>query len=224
VVYSTLDEPADQGCVVTQPAGPTGQPAWPASPPPPPRAPREARWIPTAAVLVIMLFVTFGGFLFAGETGAVGAEITGDGGPGAPIQLGSSVVIHPPGGWVAEPSPDSPEVRLSNGVGQMYAAASPVTGSPEQQLQAYIEQALSPQASQLSVTEIQAVEHPSGNDAAFVAYLGTFEGVSSPLEGEVAAVVAPSGTALILDGWAPEGQFVAVRDDVRATVLSAEVS
>jgi hypothetical protein len=208
---------------VTQPAGPTGQPAWPAPPPPPPRAPREARWIPTGVVLLIMVFISFGGFLFAGETGAVGAEITGGGGPGAPIQLGSGVVIHPPSGWVAEPSPDSPEVRLSNGVGQMYATASPVTGSPEQQLQAYIDQVLSPQASQLSVTEIQAIEHPAG-DAAFVAYIGTFEGVSAPLEGEVASVVGPGGSALILDGWAPEGQFIAVRDDVRGTVLSAEVS
>lgn len=208
---------------MSQPVGPAGQPAWPAPPPPPPRAPREARWIPAGVVLVIMLFVTFGGFLFAGETTAVGAEITGGGGPGAPIQLGPSVVIHPPASWTAELSPDSPEARLSNGVGQMYAAASPVTGTPEQQLQAYIDQALATQASQLSVTEIQSIQHPSG-DAAYVAYLGTFEGVSAPLEGEAAAVVAPSGAALILDGWAPEGQFVGVRDDVRSTVLSAEVT
>jgi hypothetical protein len=54
--------------------------------------------------------------------------------------------------------------------------------------------------------------------------MGTFEGVSAPLEGEVASVVGPSGSALILDGWAPEGQFIAARDDVRGTVLSAEVS
>jgi hypothetical protein len=208
---------------MTQPAGPTGQPAWPSPPPPPPRAPREARWIPTGVVLVIMVFVSFGGFLFAGETGAVGAEITGGGGPEAPIQLGPSVVIHPPSGWVAEPSSDTPEVRLSNGVGQMFAAASPVTGTPEQQLQAYIDQVLAPQASQLSVTEIQPIQHPAA-DAAFMAYVGTFEGVSAPLEGEVASVVASSGAALILDGWAPEGQFIAVRDDVRGTVLSAELT
>jgi len=203
---------------------PAGQPIRPAALPPPPPAPKEARWIPTGAVLVVTLFVSFGGFLFAGETGGATEELTGDGELGAPIQLAEGVVIHPPQGWVAEPSPNTPELRLSNGVGQMYVAVSPVSGAPEQRLDAYLNEVLSPQASQLSVTPPQTIDHPSGNAAAFVAYLGTFNEVQTPLEGEVAAVVAPSGTAVIVDGWAPDGEFVAVRDDIRGTVLSAEVA
>lgn len=198
---------------------PAGQPIWPAAPPP--HAPKEARWIPTGVVLVVTLFVSFGGFLFAGETGGA---TEGEGEPGAPIQLAEGVVIHPPHGWVAEPSPNTPELRLSNGVGQMYVAVSPVPGAPEQRLDAYLNEVLSPQASQLSVTPPQTIDHPSGNAAAFVAYLGTFNQVQTPLEGEVTAVVAPSGTAVIVDGWAPEGSFVGVRDDIRGTVLSAEVA
>lgn len=213
---------------MTEPPGAPGTapgPAPPPPPPPPPRAPGEARWVPTVVSLVVLLVVSFGGFLVAGETSAATQEITGDQEePGQPIELGPGVTINVPPGWSAEPAQDQPpSIRLSNGIGQMYIAISPVAGDPVQQLQVYLDEVLRPQASQISTSPAQSIDLGTGNAASYFAYLGSFEGVNAPLEGEVAAAVAPSGTALIVDGWAPEGQFVSVLEDVRATVLNVEV-
>jgi hypothetical protein len=213
---------------VTEPPGVPGTAPGPTppSPPPAPGAPREARWLPAVACLVVLLIVSFGGFVVAGEPSQATQEITGDQGePGQPIQLGPGVTVSVPAGWsVEQPEGQPPSLRLSNGIGHMYIAISPVSGDPVQQLQTYLDEVLRPQASQISTSPTQPIDIPSGNSAAYFAYLGTFEGVSAPLEGEVAAVVAPSGTALVVDGWAPEGQFVSVLEDVHATVVSAEVA
>jgi hypothetical protein len=213
---------------VTEPPGAPGTAPGrtPPPPPPPPKAPREARWLPTALSLVVLLSVSFGGFLVAGEPSAATQEITGDeGGPGEPIELVPGVIVHPPHGWSVQPQEGQPpSLRLANGIAQMYIAVSPVTGDPPQQLDAYLTEVLVPQASQISTSPAESIDIPSGHPAAYFAYLGSFEGVNAPLEGEVAAIVAPSGTALVIDGWAPEGQFVSVQQDVRATVVAAEVA
>jgi hypothetical protein len=175
---------------------------------------------------VVLLFVSFGGFVVAGDPGAASQEITGDGDePARPIELAPGVTIHVPPGWSAErPEGEPPSLRLSNGIGQMYVAVSPVSGDPLLHLDAYLTEVLEPQASQISTSPAESIELPSGHPAAFFAYVGSFQGVNAPLEGEVAAVVAPSGTALVVDGWAPEGQFVSVQEDFRTTVSSAEVA
>jgi hypothetical protein len=213
---------------VTEPPGAPGTASVPTPPPPPPppKAPREARWLPTLLSLAVLLFVSFGGFVVAGDPGGATQAIAGDGGePGQPIDLAPGVVIHVPPGWSVErPEGDPPSVRLSNGIGQMYIAVSPVSGDPLQHLNVYLTEVLEPQASQISTSQAESIDHPSGDAAAYFAYLGSFQGVNAPLEGEVAAVVAPGGTALIVDGWAPEGQFVSVQQDVRSTVLSSEVA
>ena len=212
---------------MTEPPGaPATAPNGTPPPPPPPKAPGEARWLPTALSLVVLLFVSFGGFVVAGDTSAATQEITGDETePGEPIELVPGVVIHPPQGWsVTRPEGQAPSLRLASGIAQMYIVVSPVAGDPVQQLDAYLNEVLVPQASQISTSPAESIDLPSGHPAAYFAYLGSFEGVNAPLEGEVAAVVAPSGTAVVIDGWAPEGQFVSVQQDVRATVLAAEVA
>lgn len=176
-------------------------------------------------VLVIILFVAFGGFLLAGEPGLAGEELTGgEGEPGQPIVVSEGVVIQPAAGWsVADRPTEPPGVRLVSGTGNLLVLVSPVAGEPEAQIQAYVEQVLEPEATQLSVTPVQPITIPSGNAAVLVSYIGAFQGVSSPLEGEVVAVVGASGTAMLFDGWAQEGQFGAARDDVRSMVAGAEV-
>ena len=212
---------------MTEPPGvPATAPNGTPPPPPPPKAPGEARWLPAALSLVVLLFVSFGGFVVAGDTSAATQEITGDETePGEPIELVPGVVIHPPQGWsVTRPEGQAPSLRLASGIAQMYIVVSPVAGDPVQQLDAYLNEVLVPQASQISTSPAESIDLLSGHPAAYFAYLGSFEGVNAPLEGEVAAVVAPSGTAVVIDGWAPEGQFVSVQQDVRATVLAAEVA
>lgn len=202
----------------------TGPGAVPTPPQPPPAAPKESRWLPAGGALATILFVSLGGFLFAGEPGAAGGELTGDRGrPGTPITVGS-VRIRPAAGWtVAEQIPDPPQLRLTSGAAQLYVMIPPEPGTSEGLVQAYVEEALRPQAGQLSVGSIEPVVLPSGQQASLLAYLGTFEGVEAPLEGEVLALVSSSGTSVVFDGWAQEGLWVASREEVRTMVGTAEI-
>jgi hypothetical protein len=200
--------------------------AWPAPLPPPAPAPRqkEAKWIPPIAVLAVLAFVVFGGFLFAGGPGAAGEEPTDGGEPGGPVHVAAGVTLFPPSGWsVQERFQDPPGVRLVAGAGNMLVLVKGGGGEPRALLDDYVTQILEPDSSQLSVSEAWPVSLPSEFPALRLAYLGVFEGVEAPLEGEVTVVVA-SGTAVAFDGWAPEGQYIAVRGDVRTMVETAEVS
>jgi hypothetical protein len=200
--------------------------AQPGAPPPPPSPPppREARWLPTIGALAVILVTTFGGFVVGGDPTAAGQEITGDGGePEAPIPVGP-IMIHPAPGWtVAEQIPGPPQLRLTSGAAQLFVVIPPSESSPEGHLQSYVEEVLEPQAGQLSVSRVRHVELPSGQLGSLLAYVGSFDGVASPLEGEVLAVVSATGTPVLFDGWAPQGLWVGVRDEVRSMVATAEI-
>ena len=198
--------------------------AHPAVPPPPPPPPHEARWLPTLGVLAVILFTTFGGFVVGGDPTAAGQEITGDGGEQSPPIGVGPITIHPEPGWsVAEQIPDPPQLRLTSGAAQLFVVIPPSEASPEGHLQSYVEEILEPQAGQLSVSRVRQVELPSGQLASLLAYVGSFEGVAAPLEGEVLAVVSPTGTPVLFDGWAPEGLWVGARGEVRSMVATAEI-
>jgi hypothetical protein len=206
------------------PATPAAAHRGPAPPPPPPPPPRESRWLPTLGALAIILVTTFGGYVVGGDPTAAGQEITGDGGePGAPIPVGP-ITIHPEPGWtVAEQTTDPPQLRLTTGAAQLFVAIPPSESSPEGHLQSYVEEILEPQTRQLSVSRVRQVELPSGQIGSLLAYVGSFEGVASPLEGEVLAMVSPTGTPVLFDGWAPEGLWVGARGEVRSMVATAQI-
>jgi hypothetical protein len=204
-----------------QPAARPPSPPTPAVPPAP--GPRESKWLSTIGVLAVTLFVAFGGYAVAGEPSAAGGEITGDQGePGEPIPVGP-ISIRPAPGWgVAEQIPDPPQLLLTNGTAQLYVGIQGDADSAEALLDAYI-QAMAEDALQLSASPARGVDLPSGQPAVLSSYVGTFEGVASPLEGEVLALISPSGTPVLFDGWAPEGLWVGARDEVRTMVGSAEI-
>jgi hypothetical protein len=211
---------------MSQPPAPGSWPVPPPPPPPPAPAPRpkEAKWIPPIVVLAVLAFVVFGGFLFAGEPGTAGEELTDGGEPGEPVQVAPEVTLFPPSGWsVQKRYQDPPGVRLIAGAGNLLVLVQGGGGDPQALLDDYVSQILEPDSSQLSVSEARPVPLPSGLPALRLAYLGLFEGIEAPLEGEVTVVVA-SGNAVAFDGWAPEGQYPAVRRDVRTMVETAEVS
>ena len=197
----------------------------PVPPPPPPPARRESRWLPATGALAVILFVSVGGFLLAGEPTAAGRELTGDEGtPGPPVSVGPVSVQPAPGWTVAEQIPDPPQLRVSEGTAQLYVVVPPAQGAAEELLHGYVDQALAPQARQLSVSAVRPVELPSGQPASLLSYVGSFEGVASPLEGEVLALVSPAGTPVVFDGWAPEGLWVAARKEVRTMIATAEIA
>jgi hypothetical protein len=160
----------------------------------------------------------------AGDPSAAGEEITGqEGTPGDPVPVGPISVRPAPGWSVAERIPDPPQLRLTKGTAQLYVVIPPVQATARGHLRIYVDEVLAPQALQLSVSPVRPVRLPSGQPAALLSYLGTFEGVASPLEGEVLALVSPSGTPALFDGWAPEGLWVGARDEVRTMVSTAEI-
>ena len=209
---------------MSRPPAPGAMPAGPPPPPSPAAAgrPREAKWFPPIIVLVVLVFVVFGGFLFAGDPGAAGQELT-EGEPGQPVPVAPGVTLFPPAGWaVQEHFQDPPGVRLIAGAGNLLVLVRGGGGDPRALLDEYVTQILEPEASQLSVSEVQSVALPSGS-ALRIAYVGVFQGVEAPLEGEVTVLVA-TRNAVAFDGWAPEGQYPAIRGDVRTMIQTAEVS
>jgi hypothetical protein len=207
------------------PTTPASPPPGAARPPPPPApGPRESKWLSAVGVLAVIVFVSLGGFLFAGEPTAAGEEIGGDGvTPGSPIPVGP-VSVRPAAGWtIAEQIPDPPQLRLTEGTAQLFVVLPPFQASAEGHAQGYIDEVLTPQAGQLSVSPIEPIDLPSGHPAAFAAYVGQFDGVQTPLEGEIVAVASPSGTQVVFDGWAPKGLFVGIREEIREMVAGAEV-
>ncbi|HEV3474593.1 MAG TPA: hypothetical protein VG602_04435 [Actinomycetota bacterium] len=195
-----------------------------ATPPAAPARPiprREARWLPTLGVFLLILFVTLGGFLLGGpgEIGDPGKTTLGD-----PISVSPEVRFRPAEGWVIEEQiADPPQVRLVGDIGALYVITAPARAGAEGLLQEYRTTVLEPQAGQLSVSDPEAVTLPAGPGLR-VSYVGTFEGVGTPLVGEITAAVSPQGNGVVFDGWAPEGQFVAVASDVQAMIESAEVA
>jgi hypothetical protein len=166
-----------------------------------------------------MLFVTFGGFFFTGVPSGVAGEVE----VGAPVEVGAGVTIQPAEGWtVEEHFVSPPRVRLVDGaVGFLDASIQPSGASPEEVVQAYVS-FLETQSSQLSVGTIEPLSVPGG-PAAVVSYVGVFQMVEVPLEGEVIGILGPSGTSVIVDAWSQEGLYGSVREQARAMAASVRI-
>lgn len=177
-----------------------------------------------------MLAVVSLGGLFA--VGAAEETFT-DGGPGADpgTETGSSVVIvesvsiTPLDGWeVAERFHDPEGVRLTKGTASLDAVAFPFQGTPEELFDAYVENALTPQASQLQTAEqLEVVHLDAGFTAARGFYFGVFGERNASIEGELTTALVPGGMGIVFDGWAETGSYRAVRDEVDHMVQDLQV-
>lgn len=188
--------------------------AEPALPAPPLR---ERRWIPPLLVAAVIVTVVAGGYVVADTLG----EPT-DG----TVVVSGTVTIHPLPGWeLGERFGDPPGARFTRGNASLDVASIPFAGSDVELLTAYVQEILEPEAQQLRVSEsVEAVTLDSGLTGSRIAYVGTFGDVQAPIEGEVSAVVSPSGVGVVFDGWAPSGQMRFAVDDVRTMVRTAEIA
>jgi hypothetical protein len=185
-----------------------------ASLPAPP--PRERRVLPSVLVVAVLVVVVLGGYVTAGALSSPA---------GAPVDVAGLVRVRPLSGWeVARRFGDPPGVRLTRGSATLDVAALSFRGSTEDLLGEYVAAFLEGQADQLSVSRVQAIALDSGLPGAQVAYVGTFPGVQSPIEGRVTAVVSTSGVGVIFDGWAPSGLLRFALDDVDVMTEGAEVA
>jgi hypothetical protein len=178
--------------------------------------PRERTVLPLLVLIPVLVAVVFGGYVV---DGALSSR------EGGVVVVGSFVRLRPAPGWVVDPSVgDASGVRLTRGNGHLDVLAGPFDGSAEALLRTYVRGSLEPQAEQLSVSDPERVALASGAVGLRVAYVGMFQDVAVPIEGELTATVTEAGTGVMFDGWAPSGQLRAVRDDVVSMIDAAEVA
>jgi hypothetical protein len=189
-----------------------------AEPAPLPAPPlRQRRWIPVIALTAVLAAVTSGGYLTSDALGEV---------RGGAVAVGTSVRVTPFPGWeLAGRSTDPDRIRLTSGSTSLDVAAFPFDGTDVDLLGWYVDNILEPGAEQFRVSEaVEPVRLASGLTGSRIAYVGLFGDVQAPIEGEVTAVVSPTGQGVIFNGWAPAGQLQFEIDEIDAMIERAEIA
>lgn len=181
--------------------------------------PRERGWFPTVVLAVVILFVVFGGYIAAG---ALSAET------GPPVVVGGAVGVRPLSGWeVAKQGTlagGGEFAELTRGTGSLDVVATSTPLAPDDLLRTYVEDFLKPDAEQLSVSEqIDTIRLGNGLEAVRASYVGTFGDRQAQIEGDVTALVSPTGQGVIFDGWGPAGLYPYAQGDIDEMIRTAEV-
>jgi hypothetical protein len=178
---------------------------------------RQRRWIPVIALATLLAAVTSGGYLASDALGEI---------QGGAVAVGTSVRVTPFSGWeLADGSTDPDRIRLTSGSTSLDVAAFPFDGTDVDLLGRYVDNILEPGAEQFRVSEeVDSVRLASGLTGSRIAYVGLFGDVQAPIEGDVTAVVSPSGEGVIFDGWAPAGQLQFEIDEIDAMIERAEIA
>lgn len=179
--------------------------------------PRQREPIATFLVACVMGVVVLGGYAVAGSL----AEPAGP-----PVDVGDAIRIQPLSGWEVATRFDRPTgVRLTRGGGNLDVVTVPYRGRASSLAQQYVDRALEGEAQQLSVSrDLERVVLASGLAGVRITYVGLFGKAQAPIEGEVTAVVSPSGLGAIFDAWGTEGLLRYIVDDARTMIERAEVA
>jgi hypothetical protein len=178
---------------------------------------RQRRWIPVVVLVAVMTGVVSGGYVTSDALGETSGET---------VMVSASVRITPLPGWVlAERFGDPPGIRLTSGSTSLDVATISFTGTDVDLLASYVGEVLEPDAEQLQVSEeVEPIRLASGLTGTRIPYVGLFGDVQAPVEGEVTAVVSPSGAGVIFDGWAPAGQLQFEIDEIDEMIERAEIA
>jgi hypothetical protein len=181
-----------------------------------PAASRRARWTGPLAIVLVLSILGFGGYAVDVPL----SDLTAN-----PITVGGDVRIVPLSGWrVTQPSAGG-GISLTRGGGNLQITAGSLSSDPEELLTAYLRQAVQPQASHLEVSRtIEQVRLNSGLTGLRVGYLAASTSSAIQIEGEVTAVVSPSGKGAVFNAWAPRVLFPFERGDVDHMIATAEVT
>lgn len=177
---------------------------------------RGAIW-PVVVVATVIAIVVFGGY-------AVRGVLSSPTGPS--VEVGGVVKVQPLSGWeLVGRLEDPPGVRLTRGSGSLDVVAVPFSGDAQSLATEYVDSVLRPEADRLSVSsETGPVRLASGLEGVRIAYVGRFGRSQAPIEGEVTAVVSPSGVGVVFNVWGPTGVLRYIAEDARAMMDAAEVA
>lgn len=184
--------------------------------PAPPRERRARRFLPVAVVFGVLCVVVLGGYVVAGALSQPA---------GPPVSVAGAVRVSPLSGWqLAERFASPPGARLTRGSGNLDVIATPFQGGATDLARVYVSRVLGSHAERLKVSAtFDPVRLDSGLSGVRISYVGVFQGVQSPIEGQVTAVVARAGFGVVFDGWAPQGLLEYSLGDIDAMVNSAVI-
>ncbi len=172
----------------------------------------------TLVVVGMILAVVLGGYVVAA---ALSQPV------GATVDVAEVVRIHPLSGWAVARRgtiAGAPFAQITRGSGNLEIAALARRGGDAERLATdYARIVLSPRLSQLSTSTEIDVTLRSGLSGVRFAYVGVESATGASIEGEVTAVVAPSGNGVVFDGWGPAGSLSFIRSDIDAMIADAEV-
>lgn len=166
-------------------------------------------WIATLVVALLMIGIVGGGFV---AENAVANE------PRHQVDV-QGVVITPMAEWeFAGRSDDGNTILLTNGSGSLAIEVVPGTD---------VVAALNSKRDEWESTGTVTTADPEpvtvGSRSGYrLDYTGTFEDVSTAVEGTVTGI-AGNGRVVLFDGWAGEGQYPTVSDDIDAMIGSAVI-
>jgi len=135
------------------------------------------------------------------------------------VAIGGGWQITPGAGWQAKQHGDGQGIRLEKGV--VAVDVFPESFSSAGNLaQAYLDEVLKRDATQLTATDIQPVSE-NGGPAARFDYQGIFNQADGSIEGEVTSV-ASGGSGVIADAWSPQGDLAEELAEVHQMVDTIE--
>jgi hypothetical protein len=167
-------------------------------------------------VLVVLSAVMFGGFV-------VSSALSRPVGPS--VSVGGLVRVSPLSGWeFADRITSPPGARLTRGSGNLDFFAVSFPGSARDLAREAVNRILEPNAERLSVSQtFVPVRFASGLEGVRISYVGLFGKGQSAIEGQVTAVVSPSGRGAVFDGWAPQGLLQYSLGDIDTMIDTAGI-
>jgi hypothetical protein len=187
------------------------------------------RWLPTGLVALVMSVTVLGGFVVAGTLPEPEVQA---------VALGDVVTAHPLPGWevvrreaVTVPTSSGAGLsgefaQLTRGSGALDLVAIPgVDGTALELADLYAGEVLSRQLERLSVSDrVQEILLRNGLQAVRFGYIGSEPQSGSPVEGSVTVVVSPTGSGVVFDGWAFQGQLELIVEELTAMIDAAEIT
>ena len=181
-----------------------------------PIASRRARWTGPLAVILVLSILGFGGYAVDVPLSDLTAS---------PITVGGDVRIVPLSGWRVAQRSTGGGISLTRGGGNLQVTTGSFSGGPEELLTAYLREVVHPQSSQLEVSRtIERVRLDSGLTGLRVGYLAASTSSAIQIEGEVTAIVSPTGKGAVFNAWAPRVLFPFEKGDADHMIATAEVS
>jgi hypothetical protein len=191
-------------------------------------------WRPTIAVAAVILCLVFGMQIVDGAIPVPGAPTNPGGpgtpsGPGNPIVVADNVLVYPLAGWAQASTTDASHLQLQKGAVvfdlYVYPVSNVSSTSAASVLDAYVQQSLRQNSSQLQVSATQQVA-VNGVTGSRLGYVGNFANLGV-IEGEVTSFIRQSQAAgsvdIVVDAWATQGQLASGVNDVEQMIQTVAV-